>query len=120
ILVTNRTIYAGGAIKLNVSAAGGGIGYQWQRFGTNLAGQNAASLTLNNIGATNAGPYQVFVTNSVNSATSLVANINVALPPAGSYEALVATDGPLSWWRLDDAPGSTNMLDSEGRNDGTW
>jgi hypothetical protein len=120
IAVTNRTIYAGGAIKLSVSGVGGGIGYQWQRFGTNLSGQTAASLALNNIGATNAGPYLAILSNSVGSVTSLVANISVALPPAGSYEALVAGDGPLSWWRLDDAPSSSNLLDSEGRNDGTW
>src|ERR1043166_4878736 len=39
IQVTNRTLYAGGSIKLSVSAVGGGLGYQWKRNGSDLAGQ---------------------------------------------------------------------------------
>lgn len=120
ILVANRTIYAGGAIKLSVNAAGGDVGYQWQFYGTNLPGENAASLAIENIGDTNAGPYRVVVSNSVNAVNSSVATVAVASPAAGTYEALVTSDGPLSWWRLDDVSGSTNLLDSLGRNDGSW
>lgn len=120
IVVTSRAIYAGGAIKLSVNAVGGGVGYQWQHYGTNLPGETAASLAIENIGDTDAGPYRVVVSNAVNSVNSSVATIAVASPAAGTYEELVLTDGPLSWWRLDDATGSTNLLDALGRNDGTW
>lgn len=120
IVITSRTIYQGGAIKLSVNAIGGGIGYQWQWYGTNLPGQNADSLSLDDIDVTNAGPYLVVISNSVNSVNSAVANIAVVSPAAGSYEALVSEDSPVSWWRLDDPSGSTNLLDSLGRFDGTW
>jgi hypothetical protein len=120
IAIPNRTIYPGGAINLSVSAIGGGVGYQWQFYNTNLPGQNAASLFIDNVSSSNAGPYQVVVSNSISSVNSSVASISVASPGPGTYEAVITADGPVSWWRMDDVPGSTNLLDAMGRNDGTW
>ena len=120
ILVTNRTIYTGGAIKLGVTATGGGLGYQWSHAGTNLPGQTAASLLINNITNSDAGVYQVAISNSVGTVSSALATIIVPTPGVGTYESVVAADGPVSWWRLNDAPGSTNLLDAKGRNDGYW
>ena len=120
IAITSRAIYPGGDINLGVTAVGGGLGYQWQWYGTNLVGQTGASLNVPGIDVSNAGPYRVVISNSVNSVSSLVATISVPSPATGTYEAAITADGPISWWRLDDAPGSTNMLDSMGRFDGTW
>jgi len=120
ILVTNRTVYAGGAINLSVVAQGGGVGYVWQLYGTNLPGRTNATLSLDPITNSHAGPYQCVITNSAGTASSYVASIAVAAPAAGSYDALVATDGPRSWWRMDDAPAAPLMLDAVGRYDGAW
>jgi hypothetical protein len=57
----------------------------------------------------------------VGSATSgPPAEITVATVTAGSYEAAIVGSGPQAWWRLDEAPGSTNMVDAMGRHDGTY
>src|SRR5204863_2575983 len=64
--------------------------------------------------------YTVAVSNGAGSATSAAAAITVPVPAAGSYDAFVAADGPISWYRLDDPVSSPYMLDSMGRWDGTW
>ena len=40
-------------------------------------------------------------------------------PPTGTYAQVVANDGPLSYWRLDETSG-TNAADSKGSNPGTY
>ena len=62
------TVDADGATPLN---------YQWQFNGQNLAGQTAASLSLNNVQFANAGGYLVIVTNTYGSVTSAVAQLTV-------------------------------------------
>jgi len=120
IVVTNRALYAGGAINLSVAAVGGGVGYVWQLYGTNLPNRTNASLTIDPATNIHAGPYQCVITNSVGTTPSYVASIAIAAPAAGSYDALVATDGPRSWWRMNDDVASPLMLDSVGRYDGAW
>jgi hypothetical protein len=120
ILATNRAIYPGGSIKLSVAATGGGLGYQWKKNGTNLLGQTGASLKISGVAAADAGTYAATVSNSVTSVSSATAVIAIAAPPANTYEALIAADGPISWWRLDDAPSSPLMLDAMGNADGYY
>jgi alpha-tubulin suppressor-like RCC1 family protein/Zn-dependent metalloprotease len=51
--------------------------YQWQFNGTNLDGAINSLLTLDNVRAVNAGPYQVVVTNAWGSVTSSIATLTV-------------------------------------------
>lgn len=120
ITITSRTIYPGGAINLQVKATGGSVGYVWQCYGTNIPNQTNATLAINNVTNINAGPYKCVVTNSAGSMDSSVANITIASPLLGSYDAVVAADAPLCWWRMDDLPASPWMRDSMGRADGAW
>ena len=53
------------------------LSYQWQFAGTNIAGATNSTLALSNIARSNAGPYQVIVTNSVGATTSAVATLTV-------------------------------------------
>jgi hypothetical protein len=63
--------------------------YQWY-FNTNsiLAAATNSSLILTNLQTTNAGAYDVIVTNASGSATSAVANLTVILPPKFASTAL--------------------------------
>jgi hypothetical protein len=120
ILATNRSLYLGGSIKLKIAASGGGLTYQWTKNGTVIPGETNPALTIAGLVATNAGNYACTVTNTAGSTNSATAFISIAAPGAGTYEAVVSADSPLSWYRLDDAPGSTLMLDAMGNNDGFW
>ena len=120
VAVTSRTIYTNGAIKINASMAGGGITYQWTRYGTNLSGKTTTSLNIAGVKLTDGGPYALVATSTAGSITSSVVNVTIGNPAAGSYEAVIAADGPVSWYRLDDPVSSPYMLDSMGRWDGFW
>jgi hypothetical protein len=121
ILATNRTLYAGGSIKLSIGASGGGLTYQWTKGGSPIGGATKSSLTIAGLVATNAGTYACTVSNATTStATSKNAVIAIGAPAAGSYEALISADGPTSWWRMDDPTGSPTMLDAMGNNDGYY
>jgi uncharacterized delta-60 repeat protein len=53
------------------------LSYQWQLYGTNLAGATTASCVIPNAQNNNAGPYRVVVNNLVGSVTSVVARLAV-------------------------------------------
>src|ERR1044071_3619919 len=114
------TVYHNGFVQLQVVATGGGLNYRWRRNGTVLSGPTDATLILSPAVATNAGDYSAIVSNTVGSVTSATATVTVIIPAAGSYAAEVVADSPVSWWRLDEAPGSTVFKDSMGRHDGAW
>ena len=114
---TNQIVMAGGSATFAVTAAGTPpLSYQWQYYGTNLtdngriSGANTSQLTIANVQLSNAGNYQVIVTNAYGTTNSIVASLTVtntgtcASPPSG----LVA------WWRAEG-----NGQDSAGTNHGT-
>jgi pectate lyase/pectin methylesterase-like acyl-CoA thioesterase len=83
-----QSLLLGGSATLTVSATGvGPITYQWYKNGSAILGSTSASLTLNNVTASDAGNYTVMATNWAGSALSTVAMINVAstLPPARTF-----------------------------------
>ncbi len=69
--------------------------YQWRFGSNNLSGATASGYTVNNAQATSAGDYDVIVSNSSGSVTSLVATLTVRIPPAitGQPNSLVVTQG---------------------------
>ncbi len=67
----SQTIIPGGTPTFTVAANGGGtLYYQWRKDGTNLVGQNGASLTLFNAITNQAGAYSVAVSNTTATAVS--------------------------------------------------
>lgn len=79
---TNQLVAAGNAISFSVSAAGTSPTYQWRHSETNLPGATNAILTLPHVALTDAGNYDVVVTNSMGAVTSTPpAVLTVINPP---------------------------------------
>jgi Immunoglobulin I-set domain/Beta-propeller repeat len=84
----SQTVWAGTNITFAVTATGTDpLGYQWRKGGANLtdggnvSGAATAALALANVRLTDAGNYDVVVTDTSGSVTSQVAVLTVSLPP---------------------------------------
>ncbi|MBI4658430.1 MAG: immunoglobulin domain-containing protein [Verrucomicrobia bacterium] len=128
-----QTASGGGTASFGVVAEGTPpITYQWQFNGANIAGANSATLTLQNIRATDAGAYQVVVSNPsghvLSDAASLLVNVPITIV-AGPQSQTAAAGGtlvftvsavgtpPLSYqWRFNGSnlPGATGPSFSVG------
>ena len=72
------TADVGRNVTLQATAVGAApLSYQWLLNGTNIPGATGTSLVLSNIQLANAGNYQLFVSNSISTALSLPAPVNV-------------------------------------------
>jgi alpha-tubulin suppressor-like RCC1 family protein len=72
------TAYTGRDVTLHGDAAGAApLSYQWLLNGTNVPGATSTSLVLSNVQFSNAGGYQLSVTNALGSALSLSAPLTV-------------------------------------------
>ena len=77
-----QTVCEGGTIQLSVAAHGTGLSYQWYQDGNPLGGQVAATLTILNATAANAGAYHVVVSGTCNPAGVASAPVNVVVDEA--------------------------------------
>ena len=83
---TDVTPKEGDTASLHVTATGENLHYQWRKAGVNIDGTaNATALTdtleLTNVGASDAGDYQVHVSNDATLVLSATAHVNVLLKP---------------------------------------
>jgi Concanavalin A-like lectin/glucanases superfamily/Pro-kumamolisin, activation domain/Reelin subrepeat B/Immunoglobulin domain/HYR domain/Viral BACON domain len=108
---TNQVATVGENVMFSTAAGGTPpLSYQWLYWGTNLPGATAASLTLTNVQATQAGSYFAVVTNALGSVTSSNALLTVnAGPPCAP-----PPQGLVSWWRAEG-----DATDYAGVNNGT-
>jgi uncharacterized repeat protein (TIGR01451 family) len=80
---TNQTVPAGTAVNFQVNATGtSALNYQWWFNGTNAVGVGSNVLTIANVQAAQAGGYNVVVTNSAGSITSVVATLTIGTSPS--------------------------------------
>jgi hypothetical protein len=78
---TNVTVIANSPASFSIEATGiPDPTYQWLKNGTNLSGQNAFTLTLNNTSGLDIGSYSVIAANGAGDVTSAVATLNVIAP----------------------------------------
>ncbi len=79
----NQTALAGDSASFSVIANGNTpLSYQWRKAGTPIAGATAATYTIASTAATDAGSYDVVLTNPVGSTTSSAATLTVnPIPP---------------------------------------
>ena len=79
----SQSVAVGRAAMLSVTATGTPpLAYQWSFGATLLVGETNSELLIGSADFTNAGNYQVTVTNLYGSATSSVAAVNIGYPPA--------------------------------------
>jgi len=97
-----QTVYIHQPAVFTVVAAGTPpLIYQWSFNGTNIAGATNSTLTVPNVSTTNAGNYQVSVSNAFPPVTnSSPASLTVLTPPPGSYLAAVLNADPLVYYRF--------------------
>ncbi len=115
----SATRYFGRSVTFSASVGGTlPMTFQWRHAGTNLPGANAVSLTLTNLGVAQTGNYQLFVTNAYGNTSSAVATLTLISPVAGSYEQMILTNNPVSYWRFNE-PGANPAVwrDYVGGND---
>lgn len=74
----SQTVQPDDSLSFSVLASGDPpLSYQWRRYGTNLPGRTASILSLTNVQSSDAGPYDVVVSNPSGSVTSDVAFLTV-------------------------------------------
>jgi hypothetical protein len=117
----------GAPITLSVSATGTGpLAYQWRKAGVPISGATLTTVTIASATSSDAGLYDVIVSNVVGSAQSAQANVSVntalvftTVPDAGTIKvgdtvtlrSLAVGTGPVRYqWRKDGVPieGATN------------
>jgi hypothetical protein len=77
-----QTIDATSSVTFSVSATGNPpLAYQWQLKGKNIAGATNSTLTISNVSSSNAGQYQVVVSNTDGPTTSNPATLTVVTKP---------------------------------------
>jgi hypothetical protein len=77
----DRRAVRGDTASLDMAAEGDALSYQWRKNGTNILDAEAAQLLLPNVLPDAAGLYDILVTNAVGAVTSIVASLQVILPP---------------------------------------
>jgi len=70
------TVAVGDTAYFSIQALGGGLGFQWSFNSSPITGATNTSLTVTNVGFTNAGNYSVLVTNNLGS-TNATATLTV-------------------------------------------
>jgi disulfide bond formation protein DsbB len=74
---SSQSVCAGSNVTFNVTATGTGLTYQWRKNGVNINGETSSSFTINNAAHADAGNYDVVVTGSCGSLTSVQATLTV-------------------------------------------
>lgn len=87
-----KTINQGANTSLSVTATGTGpLFYQWRKGGVDISDQTSATLSLTNVQTTDAGSYDVVISNVVGPVTSDAVNLTVQVPVSISTHPLSQT-----------------------------
>lgn len=80
----DTSVNLGSTLNLSAQSFGlpNGLAYQWRHYGTNLPGATRATLNLPNVATSDAGDYDLVVTNLYGGATSAVASVTVVAVPS--------------------------------------
>lgn len=74
---SSTAVCAGATLTLSVTTSGTGVQYQWKKDGSDLGGQTASTLTINNVQASYAGSYTCYVYNGCGNETSNAAVVTI-------------------------------------------
>jgi hypothetical protein len=125
--LTSITRNVGSSAVFEVVAEGAPpLAYQWRNGDASvIPGATNSVLWLSNVQLTNdASSYYVTISNPYASIDSDPVTLTVqARPvdvPLNRYARVVEADGPIAYWRLDEAQGSTTAVDAVGSFDGAY
>jgi len=79
---SGSSIVIGDSLMLSVSASGESLSYQWKKNGSLITGATSASYTISIASESDAGEYQVVVSNAGGSMTSNPVDVSVSSAPA--------------------------------------
>ena len=101
------------------------ITYKWYKGSTPIPGGTNETLWLSNVqGADDQTTYYAYITNPWSNTNSDPATLTVVprpvTVPITGYAKVVMADGPVGYWRLDEADGSAGAVDAAGTFDGTY
>jgi concanavalin A-like lectin/glucanase superfamily protein/Ig-like domain-containing protein len=109
--------YSGATATLAAAAQGTPpISYHWNFNGAPIAFATNSTLLLSNLNSTVAGNYSVTVSNAYGMTNSAI--ISLALQTPEPFGAMILTNHPVAWWRLDEAIGPT-IVDGWDSHNGT-
>jgi pectate lyase len=115
----SQTANAGRTATFNVAASGTEpFSYQWRKNGGDIAGANAASLSLSNVQEGDAGTYTVVVSNAAGSATSGAAALTVITPPTITTQPAAQSTALGSNVSFNVAASGTSPFDYQWKKDG--
>lgn len=110
---TQLQIFSGASPTLHVSVSGATpLDYQWSLNGTPITDATNSSYTLTNLQAS--GSYGCAVTNTLGTTGISPITVNVLSDPTAPYPQQVLANGPIAYYRLDEAPGSPTAYDYVG------
>lgn len=116
---TQIEIFSNTSPTLYVTASGASpLAYQWNVSGTPIAGATNSTYTLAGI-QTNA-TYGCTVTNILGSSSITPIAVTVLPDPTAPYPAQVLANGPIAYYRLDEAPGAITAFDYVGGFNGSY
>jgi hypothetical protein len=116
---TQMKVFAGANPILHVTAGGAQpLTYQWTLNGNPISGATSSNYMVAN--AQTSGTYGCTVSNFVNTASISPVSLTVLSDPTAPYPRQVLNDGPVAYFRLDEASGTTTAYDYVGGNNGTY
>ena len=108
---SSETVTAGGAATFEVTASGTGpLNIQWTFDGSNIVGATSVILGLTNVQSSQAGTYQVQISNAYGVTNSIPVTLTVI---SGTSSCYPAPSGIVAWW-----PGESNTVDIINGNNG--
>jgi hypothetical protein len=124
-IAPTRTLVAGNVVTLSVGTYGTPvIKYQWRKAGEPIVGKTASSLVFPSIALTDAGTYDVIVSNDFGSVTSSIVTLNIGpadtVPPVVQYADAGRTFTTARIWFSDSLdPISAQTIANYSISDGT-
>ncbi|QJE01064.1 DUF3500 domain-containing protein [Massilia forsythiae] len=89
----------GASVTLSVVASGSGtLSYQWRKGGTAIAGATSSSYTIASVASTDAGSYDVVVTNANGSTASSAVTLSVSTTTASSALSTDAYNAAMAFY----------------------
>jgi len=108
---TSQSVAVGASATFTVVATGSStLSYQWRKDGTAISGATSASYAISSVASSDAGSYDVVVTNSIGSATSSAATLTVTTTSSSTLSADVTTAATTFYNTLSTSQQSTVQL----------